>query len=64
MNALGDRGMDALANGPCASISALSGSTEEPESAPFDSTLDVDKHLRLDDLGSVSLRAYVLEKHL
>lgn len=45
MNVWGDRGMDALANGPCASISNFSGSAEEPESVPLDSTVDVDKHL-------------------
>lgn len=61
MNVWGDRGMDALANGPCASISNFSGSAEELESVPLDSTVDVDKHLRLNDLESVSLPVYVLE---
>lgn len=67
MKALGDLGVDALANGPCASISTFSCSAEEPESAPLDPTVDVDKHLRLSDLKSVSLRGRLLrasEKHL
>ena len=52
--------MDVLANGPCTSILTFSGSGEEPENVPLDSTVDVDKHLRLDDLESVSLlRVYV-----
>ena len=66
MNAWGDRGVDALANGPCASISTFSGPAAEAESVSLDSTVDVDTHLRLNDLESVSLRAYVLgadEKH-
>ena len=66
MNAWGDRGVDALANGPCASFSTFSGPAAEAESVSLDFTVDVDKHLRLNDLKSVSLRAYVLresEKH-